>query len=123
MVTDSRRKYLDDYVESRKRINISLCLSDFEKITYLAELNESKPTSYVSEIIQKHLIKSPHVSKHILDEIQEMKFLLRNVATNINQIAHHSNTMKILVNERELLLELKKLEDGISDYIYKEVDK
>ena len=52
-----------------------------------------------------------------------MKFLLRNVANNINQIAHRSNTLKVMVDERELLMQLKKLEDGIASFIEKEAEK
>jgi len=123
MSNQKRRQYLDEYVDSRKRINISLSTSDFEKIQYLAELNQTKPTSYISDLVQQQLKKSPFIAKHILDDIKEMKFLLRNIATNINQIAHRSNTLKVLVEERELLLQLKSLEDGITDYIHKELSK
>ena len=123
MINEKRRQYLDDYVDSRKRVNISLSASDFEKIQYLSELNKTKPTTYISDLVQQQLKKSPFVAKHILDEIKDIKFLLRNIATNINQIAHRSNTLKVLVEERELLLELKSLEDGITEYIHKELNK
>ncbi len=123
MVSEKRKQYLDNYVESRKRISISLSTSDYEKVSYLAELNQTKPTSFITHIIQQQLNKSPFVSQEVTDEIKAMKFLLRNIATNINQIAHRSNTLKVLVDERGLLLELKKLEEGISAYIHKEVNK
>ena len=123
MVSEKRKQYLDNYVESRKRISISLSTSDYEKVSYLAELNQTKPTSFITDIIQQQLNKSPFVSQEVTDEIKAMKFLLRNIATNINQIAHRSNTLKVLVDERGLLLELKKLEEGISAYIHKEVNK
>lgn len=51
-----------------------------------------------------------------------MKFLLRNIATNINQISHRSNTLKVLVDEHGLLLQLQKLEEGISAYIHREMN-
>jgi len=123
MTTEKRKQYLDNYVDARKRISISLSISDYEKVKYLAELNQTKPTSYISDIVQQQLNKSPVISKQLSDEIRSIKFLLRNIATNINQIAHRSNTLKILVEDRELLLELKKLEDGIKEHIYKDLDK
>lgn len=123
MVSAKRKQYLDDYVDTRKRINISLSSADFNKVSYLAELNQTKPTSYIAELVQHQLNKTPFISQALTDEIKEMKYLLRNIATNINQIAHRSNTLKVLVDERGLLLELKKLEEGITAHIHKAVDQ
>lgn len=55
MISEKRKQYLDGYVESRKRINISLTCSDFEKVSYLAEINQTKPTSYIAQLIQQQL--------------------------------------------------------------------
>ena len=123
MVSAKRKQYLDDYVAQRKRINISLSADEFTKVSYLADLNQTKPTSFITLLVQQHLSKSPFISSQLQDEIKEMKYLLRNVANNINQIAHRSNTLKVMVDERDLLMELKKLEDGIATFITKEADK
>lgn len=123
MVSEKRKRYLDEYIDKRKRINISLSADEFSKISYLADLNNTKPTSFITQLVQHHLNKSPFISSQLQDEIKEMKFLLRNVANNINQIAHRSNTLKVMVNERDLLMELKKLEDGIASFIQKEAEK
>lgn len=120
MVSAKRKQYLDDYIDARKRVNISLSEADFNKVSYLAELNHSKPTTFITQLVQQQLNKSPVIPQQLLDDIKGMKFLLRNIATNINQIVHRSNTLKVLVDERGLLLELKKLEDGIAAYIHKE---
>lgn len=123
VVSEKRKRYLDDYIDKRKRINISLSADEYSKISYLADLNNTKPTSFITQLVQHHLNKSPFISSQLQDEIKEMKFLLRNVANNINQIAHRSNTLKVMVDERDLLMELKKLEDGIASFIQKEAEK
>ena len=123
VVSEKRKRYLDDYVDQRKRINISLSADEYSKISYLADLNNTKPTSFITQLVQHHLNKSPFISSQLQDEIKDMKFLLRNVANNINQIAHRSNTLKVMVDERDLLMELKKLEDGIASFIQKEAEK
>ncbi len=123
MVSEKRKRYLDEYIDKRKRINISLSADEFSKISYLADLNNTKPTSFITQLVQHHLNKSPFISSQLQDEIKDMKFLLRNVANNINQIAHRSNTLKVMVDERDLLMELKKLEDGIASFIQKEAEK
>lgn len=123
MVSEKRKRYLDEYIDKRKRVNISLSADEYSKISFLADLNNTKPTSFITQLVQHHLNKSPFISSQLQDEIKEMKFLLRNVANNINQIAHRSNTLKVMVDERDLLMELKKLEDGIASFIQKEAEK
>lgn len=123
VVSEKRKRYLDEYVDKRKRVNISLSADEYSKISYLADLNNTKPTSFITQLVQHHLNKSPFISSQLQDEIKDMKFLLRNVANNINQIAHRSNTLKVMVDERDLLMELKKLEDGIASFIQKEAEK
>jgi len=123
LVSAKRKQYLDDYVDQRKRINISLSAEEFIKVSYLADHNQMKPTSFITQLVQHHLNKSPFISSQLQDEIKEMKYLLRNIANNINQISHRSNTLKVMVDERDLLMELKKLEDGIANFITKEADK
>jgi hypothetical protein len=34
MESEKRKQYLDDYVDTRKRINISLSSADFKKVSY-----------------------------------------------------------------------------------------
>lgn len=123
VVSEKRKRYLDEYIDKRKRVNISLSADEYSKISYLADLNNTKPTSFITQLVQHHLNKSPFISSQLQDEIKDMKFLLRNVANNINQIAHRSNTLKVMVDERDLLMELKKLEDGIASFIQKEAEK
>lgn len=118
---DKRREYFKNYTEQRKRINISLCFSDYQKIEYLAEKMQLKPTSFVSHIVQEKLEKTPHLSPEIQKELTEVKYLIRNIANNINQIAHRSNTLKVMVEENALLMELKQLEDTVKNYVSQKV--
>jgi uncharacterized protein Yka (UPF0111/DUF47 family) len=62
------------------------------------------------------------VPKEIEEELKELRFLIRNIANNVNQIAHHSNLVEKLVNENEFLMEIKKLEDAVFDYTKKRLD-
>jgi len=118
-----RREYLDNYQEQRKRINLSLCLADYKKVEYLAQQMSLKPTSFVYEVVQEKLGHNPHLSPNIQKELSEVKYLIRNIANNINQVAHHSNRLKIMVYENDLLMELKKLEETIVTYVHKEAEQ
>lgn len=120
---ENRREYFKNYKEQRKRINISLCLSDYQKVEFLAEKMKLKPTSFVSSIVQEKLEKSPHLSPEIQKELTDVKYLIRNIANNINQIVHRTNTLKVMVEENALLMELKKLEDTVKAYVSEQVEQ
>ncbi|MCG7549035.1 plasmid mobilization relaxosome protein MobC [Pseudoalteromonas sp. Of7M-16] len=117
-----RREYFKNYVDQRKRISISLCSADFRKVEYLAEKMEMKPTSFVGHLVQQKLGKNPTLAPEIHKELTELTYLIRNIANNVNQIAHRSNTLKVMVDENALLMELKRLEDVIKGYVAQKVD-
>lgn len=71
IVSEKRKQYLDDYVDTLKRINISLSAPDYKKISYLAKLNQTKPTSYITELVQHQFDKTPFISQALADEIKE----------------------------------------------------
>ncbi len=120
---DKRREYLRSYQELRKRISVSLSEADYKKIQYLASREQLKPTSYISQVVQEKLGKNPHLPRELKQELSALKFLIRNIANNINQITHRSHTLQVMVDERDLLMELKKLEDSVSAYVSKEATR
>jgi len=52
----------------------------------------------------------------VIEELKELKYLIRNIANNVNQMAHYSNTVHALVEENEFLAEIQKLESVVKDY-------
>ncbi|MBQ4852768.1 plasmid mobilization relaxosome protein MobC [Pseudoalteromonas sp. MMG012] len=119
---EKRREYFKNYNEQRKRISISLCFADYKKVEYLADKMQLKPTSFVGHLVQQKLGKNPHLSPEIQQELTEVTYLIRTIANNVNQIAHRSNTLKVMVDEHALLMELKHLEDTVKNYVSQKVD-
>jgi Mg2+ and Co2+ transporter CorA len=52
-------------------------------------------------------------------ELIEISLYIRNIANNVNQIAHRSNTLKVMVDEHEFLMHLKNLDDTLRENINK----
>ena len=52
------------------------------------------------------------------EELKTLTFAIRNIANNVNQIAHHSNIVHdlTLADENNLLQHLKQLEDVVQHY-------
>ncbi|REL28400.1 hypothetical protein DXX93_18750 [Thalassotalea euphylliae] len=119
---EKRRDYLNKYKSQHRRINLTVSNSDYQKIEYLADRLSLKPTSFVYNALQEKLEQSPYLPDDIKQELSEVKFLIRNIANNINQVVHRSHTLKVMVHENDLLMELKRLEETVVNYVHGKVD-
>ena len=105
---DYQKNYHKSYTDKRNRVSISLNDTDFLTLSKLAEQESLKPTSYAKLLLQKALNKQKsNQSQALQEELRQTKLLIRNIATNVNQIAHRSNTLRVMVDEQDLLLHLK----------------
>lgn len=53
------------------------------------------------------------------DAAKEVVFLLRNIANNINQMAYHSNRLRMVLDENEPLIVLQELETELKAFLKK----
>ena len=112
-ISDKRKlynkQYKAEYKQRVKRVYLVFSQSEYDEIEKRAKSENVKPATLVKNMAlayhqQVHIMPEP-----IKEELQELRFLLRNVANNINQIAHHSNTIQRLADENGLLLEIQKM--------------
>ena len=47
---------------------------------------------------------------------RELKFLISNIANNVNQLAYHSNQVREVADASDVFRQLKDLDDLISDF-------
>ncbi|CAG0940642.1 hypothetical protein BROC_01114 [Candidatus Brocadiaceae bacterium] len=120
-ISDKRKlynkQYKAEYNQRVKRVYLVFSQSEYDEIEKRAKSENVKPATLVKNMAlayhqQVHIMPEP-----IKEELQELRFLLRNVANNINQIAHHSNTIQRLADENGLLLEIQKMEQVINTYV------
>lgn len=112
--------YRKTYTDKRNRVYMTLNDSYYSKLEYIAEQDEIKPVVKARILLEKVLDnQNPNQSLALQEELRQTKLLIRNIATNVNQIAHRSNTLRAMVEEQDLLLHLKKLEDTINNYVSK----
>jgi hypothetical protein len=55
-------------------------------------------------------------------EVHSLGLLVRNIANNVNQMAHHSNSLNYMIEEQNLLQYLQTLDKNIKDTINNLVD-
>ena len=111
-----KKTYRKNYDATVKYINISLPLTTHAAFLRKAKQHKLSLTTYFRNLALKafhtELIASPQIEK----DLHDLTLLIRNIANNINQIARHSNTVRKLINEQQLLRELHQLELSIKNY-------
>lgn len=126
-ISDKRKiynqQYKAEYSQRMKRVSITFSNSEYSELEKRAKSESVKPATLVKNMAlayhqQVHIMPEP-----IKEELQELRFLIRNVANNINQIAHHSNTIQRLADENGLLLEIQKMEQIINDFVAQKLKK
>lgn len=115
-ITNQRKIYNQEYAQRTHRVAVTLSPSEYKELATRAKAERVKTTTLVKNMALAYHQGQAVMSEPILKELQELRFLLRNVANNINQIAHHSNTIHRLVDENGLLSEIQKMEQIIMDF-------
>lgn len=111
-----QKEYKKQYKEKVKRVNLTLTNAEYS--AFLHASNHSKVSTYIKELALSGLTEQISIPANIQTELKELRFLIGNIASNINQIAQHSNTMRVLVDENELLGELKQMDLRVKEYTH-----
>lgn len=116
-ISDQRKIYNREYQERTHRIAVTLTPAEYRELTKRAQAEGVKTTTLIKNMALAYHQGQAVMPEAVQGELQELRFLLRNVANNINQIAHHSNIIHRLVDENGLLLEIQKMETTIHDFV------
>lgn len=114
--TDYLKTYWKDYRHRIRRVYITLDNDQFQTLSERASREGLKPTTFATKVIEAELEKKPFLSSALHEELKAVSFLIRNIANSVNQTVHHSHVMRQLVNENDLLGELRKLEAAVKEY-------
>ena len=115
--SEQRKAYLQSYQANTHRVAITLTSTEYAELEKRAKAEGVKPTTLVKNMAIAYHQGQAITPEPILKELQELRFLLRNSANNINQIAHHSNTVGRLVDENGFLDEVRKMETTINEFV------
>lgn len=122
-ISDNRKLYNKEYSQRINRVSLTFTNAEYEELEKRAKAEGVKPTTLVKNMALAYHQQSPIIPETIKEELQELRFLIRNVANNINQIAHHSNTIQRLADENGLLLEIQKMEKTINDFVLQKLKR
>jgi hypothetical protein len=116
-ISDQRKIYNREYQERMHRIAVTLTPTEYRELSKRAQAEGVKTTTLVKNMAIAYHQGQAVMPEAVQSELQELRFLLRNVANNINQIAHHSNIIRRLADENGLLMEIQKMETTIHDFV------
>lgn len=122
-ISDNRKLYNKEYSQRTNRVSLTFTNAEYAELEKRAKAEGVKPTTLVKNMALAYHQQSPIIPETIKEELQELRFLIRNVANNINQIAHHSNTIQRLADENGLLLEIQKLEQVINNFVLQKLKR
>lgn len=127
MVKDNgyHKKYREEYKSKVKYITIAIPLEMYEALEKLSETEKVKVSPLIRKMALAYMQGQTFVPKTIADQLREFTLLIRSIANNINQMTHHSNTIRLMtqLDEHGLLMELKKLEDLVKEYTINQLKK
>lgn len=115
------KQYRQDYKNQAERWSVTLTKKEANLLRKQAEREGIKPNVLIKNLAFAYYEKETYVPEDIKEEIRKVYFLFLGVANNINQMTHHSNTIRTLVDENAFLMEIKKLEDMAREYFTNKV--
>ena len=121
-MTEKRREYQQHYREQyksqAKRVNLTFSQDEHCAFARAAKSENVKVTTYIKQLALAGLEEQAHIPEEIKAELKTLRFAIHNIANNVNQIAHYSNTVRNMTmsDENNLLQYLKQLDDVIQSY-------
>ena len=102
-MSEKRRKYQEQYKKQysakTKRVNITLTNDEYRD--FLRQAKNTKITTYIKQLALAGLHSQTVIPESLETELKTLCFAIRNIANNVNQIAHYSNTVRSISTQGE----------------------
>lgn len=111
-----RQAYIREYQARTHRVSLTLSASEYRELARRAKSEGVKVTTLVKNMALAYHQGTIIQPEAVIHELQELRGLIRNIAGNVNQMAHYSNTIRHLVDENKFLDEIRALERAVFAY-------
>lgn len=113
-----QRQYRLKNAKRRKEVSVALPIDLHREFSAFAKEQGMSLAGLMREATDLQICGSKLKSREVTEELRQLRFLLANIANNVNQMAHHSNRVQQVIDENgvfEQLHELEKLIVGFTD--------
>ena len=116
--SEYQKQYREKYKSRTKRVNLTFTNEEHRAFLRAAKSEGVKLTSYIKRLALAGFNGQAHIPSTLKEELKTLRFAIHNIANNVNQIAHHSNTVHsmTMVDENNLLQHLKQLDEVVQSY-------
>lgn len=112
-----QREYRKRTAKKRKEVSVSLPADDHRELHAYAKSQKLSLARLLREASLHQMRGTQIRSKAIEEQLSELRFLVSNIANNMNQIAHHSNRVKHVVDENGVLQRFAELDALLVDFV------
>ena len=112
-----QKQYRKKYNQRVSNVTVSLPKSLHAEFQVFAKTQGISLSALLREATDLQIRQSRLKSKAITVELQELRFLISNISNNVNQLAHHSNRVRQVVNENEVFNRLRELDELITQFV------
>lgn len=112
-----QKQYRKKYNKRVKNVTVSLPISLHTELQAFAKTQGISLSALLREATDLQFRHSRLKSKAITAELQELRFLISNISNNVNQMAHHSNRLKRVLDENEVFNQLRELEELVTSFV------
>lgn len=116
---DYQKAYRKTYRAQAKRVGLTFDLAEFGRFERQAAKAGKPVAAFVKDMAKQGLAGQGELSAEAQERLAELDRVVRGIATNVNQMARHSNRLNRVLDEQEVFLAMQKvlvaLEDAVAD--------
>jgi len=112
-----QRDYRDRTKRQYKDVSVRLPVADHRELRAYGQGNGMGIATVLREGALAQIRSTSLRSSGVEEELKELRFLLASIANNVNQMAHHSNVVRHVVDEGGALAKLQELEELIEGFV------
>lgn len=114
---DYMRSYRSAYKARVRRVSLTLTKEEHARAERLAA-GEGQPVSaFLKRCAFERIGKRADPPKELVDRLDGLISQVRGIANNVNQMARHSNRLKAGVEDAEVMLKLRRLEELLREFV------
>ena len=112
-----QREYRQRTKRQYKDVSVRLPVADYRELKSYGQANGMRLATVLREGALAQIRGANLRSSGVEEELKELRFLISTIANNVNQMAHHSNVVRHVVDEGGALAKLKELEALIEGFV------
>jgi RNase H-fold protein (predicted Holliday junction resolvase) len=114
--SEYQRQYRAKHRKTRKEVSVSLPISLHKEFSSFAKRQNMSLARLMRESTDLQIRGNTLKSRAVEEELKELRFLISNIANNVNQMARHSNQIKQVTDENEVFQKLHELEQLVTNF-------